>query len=384
MMKTHNQWLFEAPFISSEWPVYLDFEDELEGSVSAALYEGRGTLSRRQEEQIIRQAIQSGIRDENQLTNRVFSARYPKRRGRILTKSDPNYRQLSQEWLSIRNHLVLPALQSLPSKQPTLTPTTTPPLLDTESQPADKTLYVKIPLGGNSPAVSMTGIFIPSGYRVNSQVDLIVYLHGHDIRKCKKESLPCTPETISIKRYWNKAFYKHFAFREGVNASGKNVILVAPTLGPRSQEGWLTNPGGFDRYLNQVITALSTYGPYKSMQQPLTMGNIILACHSGGGRVMRLLVSLSDRAVSKVRECWGFDCLYGKAIDDSWLKWAKDNPRVTLYIHYGNGGTGISSEKLRDKLPNICIQGDFNLEHNFVPITHWKNRLQAALFLRNR
>jgi len=436
MMKTHNQWLFEAPIVSSEhqqWPVYLNFEDELEGSVSSVLYEDRGPLSRGQEALIIRQAIQAGIRDENELTNRVFSARYPKRKGRM-TKSDPNFRQLSQECLSIRNNLVRPALQSAPSRQPTLTPTATPTLLDTKSQPEGTTLYVKIPLGGEKPAQPMTGIFIPSSYRINSQVDLIIYLHGYhtddvvegkaSVRGCyPSKSLPsnkyCYPSNLTINQYWNKATYPFFALREGVNASGKNAILIAPTLGPLSQTGNLVNPGGFDAYLDQVMASLSAYGPYQGRQFP-RVSNIILACHSGGGLPMRKIALSKERYAANIRECWGFDCTYNSGDAAGWSNWVKaDPPSRKVYIYYirqcllqdptqprkkwkaarcpsspsgcaknpktpmagGIECTGTTFEAMKlacFKLPNICVGVSKTGDHNKVPITYWEDRIKES------
>ncbi len=58
----------------------------------------------------IRTAIQRGVRDENRLTDLVFNARHPERRGQRL---QPHEQQLMREWLDIRNRLVRPALRAL-------------------------------------------------------------------------------------------------------------------------------------------------------------------------------------------------------------------------------------------------------------------------------
>lgn len=72
----------------------------------------------------LRLAIAGGQRDENQLTNMLFFARHPERNGRALDRNDPNFQQLSQEWLQIRDQLVRPALtaprESLPDETVTL------------------------------------------------------------------------------------------------------------------------------------------------------------------------------------------------------------------------------------------------------------------------
>jgi hypothetical protein len=128
-----------------------------------------------------------------------------------------------------------------------------PSLIKREDLPPAYTMYVNILLGGEAPARAMTGIFVPPRYKPQPQVDLVVYLHGY-----KNSYSP----TTSIDGYWNTRHLPHFPLREGLNSSGKNLLLVAPTLGPRSQAGRLTHPGGFDRYLGQVMTALKQYGPY--------------------------------------------------------------------------------------------------------------------------
>jgi hypothetical protein len=56
----------------------------------------------------IHQAIANGTRDENQLTDAIFNARHPERRGQHL---QVNERQLIREWLDIRDNIVRPALR---------------------------------------------------------------------------------------------------------------------------------------------------------------------------------------------------------------------------------------------------------------------------------
>jgi hypothetical protein len=251
----------------------------------------------------------------------------------------------------------------------------TPPLIQTETSPLDHTLYVDIPLGGESPAKPMTGIFIPANYRWRRKNDVILYLRGHHKSNPRQ----------TIKEYWNQQKSPHLAFREGINNSGKNVILIAPTLGPASQTGRLLSPGGFDRYLEQVLAALSTH-LFQSRRSP-DIGHIILACHSGGGYPMRQLASTRQRYTARIRECWGFDCLYNRGDEQIWMDWAKQRPNAKLYVHYGNGGTAKRSENLKylaRNLPNIAVEGSTRLGHNLVPITHWRNRILSAPFLMSK
>src|SRR5262249_27039051 len=161
-----------------------------------------------------------------------------------------------------------------------------PSLIGQERTPPGQTLYVNIPLGAEGPARPMTGIFIPQSFRPTPKVDLIIYLHGIK---------PQNDLTLTVDRYWNRNHYPAWTLREGLNQSGKNFILVAPTLGPRSQTqtGWLAQPGGLDRYVDLALAALATYGPYQGWRPQL--GNLILACHSGGGLPMRQLAMGKNR-----------------------------------------------------------------------------------------
>ena len=203
-----------------------------------------------------------------------------------------------------------------------------------ETTPSGLTLYpdipLQIPLGS---AKSMIGIFVPEDYcNKQLQVDLIVYLHGHKLRSHKPE--------FSIDKYWG---LPEFLLREEVNKSKKNVILVAPTLGPKSEVGSLICPGGFDRFLDQVMTALKQPGGPYAGKTP-SIGNIILASHSGSVGAMRVIAMGTDASAAKVRECWAFDT---ENMGDSrnWAAWAK-SPRK-LYIHFRSGRPG---EELCKKL----------------------------------
>lgn len=270
---------------------------------------------------------------------------------------------------------------------------TVPTLLFTEPIPAGLTLYVKIPLGGEGPAQPITGIFIPPNYTVASRVDLILYLHGYHtspVIKGKKPAPGYTPVTLSIHQHWNATLYPYFALREGMSASGKNAILVAPTLGPKSQAGNLLKPGGLDTYLNQVMASLKTYGPHRHSQQVPTIVNIILACHSGGGYPMRQLALSKSAAASHIKECWGFDCTYNTGDDIGWARWAKLNSSSRLFIYYiANSQTAplatrLEAQAKRQKLSNVFVGKSSTRSHNKVPITYWKTRIQAASLLRNR
>lgn len=284
-----------------------------------------------------------------------------------------------------------------------------PTLISSESSPPDSTLYVDINLGCTKSApkaapvcpIPMTGIFIPQNYLPTDSVDLILFLQGyhtHNVIKRKAPSPGYFPSNLTINQYWNRTAYPFFALREEVNASAKNVILVAPTLGPRSQAGSLIKPGGFDAYLDQVMAALSAYGPYRKRQSP-SVGQIILACHSGGGLPMRQIALSKEKYAANIRECWGFDCTYNRDDDNDWATWAKTDPSRNLYIYYINidcpppkkpscstkaQAVSLQTRAKRQKLRNVSVNRSATGIHNEVPIRYFQSRINAAAFLQNR
>jgi hypothetical protein len=88
----------------------LEFSEELDelGAASA-------------DEQMVREAIARGERNENTLTDLIFHRRHPERGGRALSSTEPAYAALSTEWLSLRDSIVRPLLQA-PSAPGTSTP----------------------------------------------------------------------------------------------------------------------------------------------------------------------------------------------------------------------------------------------------------------------
>lgn len=260
-------------------------------------------------------------------------------------------------------------------------PAGVPQLIKSEGQPPQSTLYVNIPLGSEGAARPMTGIYIPENYHPQPGVDLILFLHGFKAGPDRRRPDP----GWTINQYWR---FPYRAFREGVHASHKSVILVSPTLGQFSEPGMLTAPGGFDRYIDQVMAALATYGPYMSRRP--AVGNIILAAHSGGGSPMTLIALANQRYTSLIRECWAFDSMYGGS--SVWADWAAKNPQARLYNYYRqtrdkNGrpnGTWPASDALeRRNLPNVittALRPEI-IAHDQVPIQYWRTRIDGASFL---
>ena len=271
--------------------------------------------------------------------------------------------------------------------RPPSSPSTAPTLITPKwmgSKPPGTTIYVNIPLGSEEPGTTpMTGLFLPDGYRTQQKVDILLYLHGY-------KRAPGQPNNSwSVDWYWQNG--RIGAFREELNNSSKNVVLVMPTLSRISDPGWLVRPGGLDRYLDMVMAALQAHGPYRGKQA--MVGNIILAGHSGAGLSMRELPLSNPQYSSHIRECWCFDCMYNSGDAGKWSQWARQNPRNTrLYNYYISNAktehnTIRESENLQGKkLPNVITvpltPRDMSL-HHWVPIKYWRNRIVQAPFLHN-
>jgi hypothetical protein len=256
-----------------------------------------------------------------------------------------------------------------------------PKLIKQEAIPTGTTLYVEIDLQIvdklKITAPPTTGIFIPDKFVTGAAADLIVYLHGFKAEAIQRQG---------IDQYWNSQRFPYGALREGVNASARNVILVAPTLGSRAETGRLIAPGELDAYIDQVLAALHAYGPHRQRGSAPALGNLILACHSGGGLPMRQLAGGRSRALAQIRECWGFDCTYNRGDDIFWAGWAQARPNAKVYIYYIPGSqTAPLAEGLRDRrAANAIVLPSRENRHNYVPIAHWRERVEGASFLVTR
>jgi hypothetical protein len=251
-----------------------------------------------------------------------------------------------------------------------------PPLLKTDNAVSTATYFVTIDLHAHAQTKPITGIFVPDHYRVTrpATADIILWLMGH-------HSTAGYPPTLTIDQYWVN--YPHFRFREFVNAGGKNVILVAPSLGPSSETGKLTGKDGLSWFLDQVLESLEAYGPFQTFP---SLGNLIIACHSGGGWPMRQIANSSQTYVTNIKQLWGFDCLYNRGDEQAWMTWAQQNGKKMLFIRYGDGGTAAKSINLQTMAvnqSNIDVDGKTYTHHNDVPKTYWYDFLSSASFLLN-
>jgi hypothetical protein len=284
---------------------------------------------------------------------------------------------------------------------------TTPPLMS---------LYLPIPLGVPGVETQLTGVFVPDNYRVGKTIDLVVFLRGYDIKRPKTAT--------SVGEYWNSpqhAILKSFMLREEINRSGKNVILAVPTLGPFAEVGKLKDDGGIQEFLGCILDGLWRSGPHVGLANRPTIRHLVLAAHSGGGVPLRRLAKVvgdDDVFKEKMKECWGFDSIYGIKDKDAefWSDWAKGHAgtKVTMFYIFTEKDVGkdpklpvspsnpldhreptgttfpaLELERLAraQMLVNVTVVRETKastLNHNDVPRTHLADLLKAAPYLEDR
>jgi len=248
-----------------------------------------------------------------------------------------------------------------------------------ERTPAALTQIVKIPLRPVSTPEwrQWSAVYFPPAVDRNSrEIDVILYLHGH------RTTVPGNRRSI-----WDYLKSKYWPLREHLAASGKAAVLIAPTLGPKSEAAGLREPGGLDRYLDAALAATASY--WSSGVAP-AIRNIVLAGHSGAGVPMRALALSGNRYAALIKEVWGFDSTYsiaGNADSNGWAAWARAHPQSQLFIYYLRNPSPRSTQpqavKLRKlPLPNVSVIESNAKTHYWVPIQHWGERLAGSPYLR--
>jgi hypothetical protein len=174
-----------------------------------------------------------------------------------------------------------------------------------------------------------TGVYLPPKHvSTKNALDVVLWLHGWYVKDHKQ------------------LFHSDEArLREQVLNSSKDAVLIAPFLGQkfkREDTGYdltdLKRAKWGEHYLNEMLTALARF-QNPSFPPVLDVKTLTIACHSGGGVGMRYLVGTLGKYQPKLKECWGFDCLYGAdaSPDDAtfWYQWMSGKEARPLHIVYG-------------------------------------------------
>lgn len=142
------------------------------------------------------------------------------------------------------------------------------------------------------------------GFKFPDKINVILYFHGHK-----------AGEFSTINEYWSGNLH-NIRLREDINATRKQVVLIAPTLGAKpgsginADMGIFANAGGVDVFLAEAVKWIGKYVPqYVAKKKNPEIGHIVLAGHSGAGGILSQQVKAMR---SPICEVWGFDTMYGQ------------------------------------------------------------------------
>ncbi len=164
-------------------------------------------------------------------------------------------------------------------------------------------------------------VFLPKGMPRDGAIDCIVHFHGWH-----------NNVTNVLSRY---------ELIEQLGESGRGAMLIIPQ-GPRNAPdsfgGKLEDPGGFAKFLDEVVVALRKTNRLGSNQ----LGKIILSGHSGGYQVISSILAQESE---RIREVWLFDGLYARS--EKFSGWFQSRPDIRFVnIYTANGGTKAMTESL--------------------------------------
>ena len=171
---------------------------------------------------------------------------------------------------------------------------------------------------------SSVAIFIPKGFREADKIDFVVHFHGW------KNNV--------------KGVLGQYQLVEQLMASGRNAVLVVPQGpydAPDSFGGKLEDPGGFSRFMADVMQTLRQASGLQ--KKDFALGQIVLSGHSGGYEVISAILDhggLTDH----VKEVWLFDALYAQT--DKFLAWIDKQQGRFIDIYTEHGGTKARTEEL--------------------------------------
>jgi hypothetical protein len=228
--------------------------------------------------------------------------------------------------------------------------------MKTETDPPKLTLYFDDLDLKNDSKTQLTGVFFPEKYQPSDKLKVLLYLHGHD-------QPPIDQHWVSQPK---KKPPEVYLLREELNASKKNLVLVAPTLGPTSGAGLLVT-SGVNWFLKEVLNRLKANAPPElKIGETTAVTDVYVMAHSGGGVPMLALADAipTDGAGNLIREFWGFDCLYAPqghhpvAYTDygqldpfdpepKWLNWAFAHQGIPFFMHWATDEPKIRALNLK-------------------------------------
>ncbi len=173
---------------------------------------------------------------------------------------------------------------------------------------------------------STVAVFIPDGFRPQTEVDLIIHFHG----------------------WYNNvdSVLRQFSLCEQLTASGKQALLVVPQ-GPRNAPdsfgGKLEEENGFSDFVEELLESVAPYAG----QRNLAPRTIILSGHSGAYRVISFILQKGG-LTPHIREVYLFDALYGQT--EKYTHWIEHSSGKFFLVTTEDGGTKGETENLKGDL----------------------------------
>lgn len=210
----------------------------------------------------------------------------------------------------------------------------------------DKTAYLNIDLkvspAGGTVAAPMTAVFAPDPTRLSGEVNVLLWFHGDKNYWQANGQNGVNFSGQSIQYYLNGP--PMCRLREFILKTGKNFLLVVPTLNDRTgggnghPAGLLWEQSDARAYLQQALNGANKYLGVKGTK----LGNVVLAAHSGGGHIQaRMAGNFAGHPFDRMNEVWCFDSTYWG--DGPLQKWAeKGHGNAKLFV-YSTGGSGTGN-----------------------------------------
>jgi hypothetical protein len=216
----------------------------------------------------------------------------------------------------------------------------------TAATPTYDLLFIDQRLGGVTPAGPHCAVICPRGLTpAGGELDMILYLHGW-------RSTCGGAADHTMREMLRHDYFK--SIPSTVGDSGKNVVLVAPTLGPKGEVG------SDDEFLPaepwQLLDAARARVQAGFRRTTLKPGKVILAGHSGAGPRILALLNRRDAELSRVIAVWAIDSFYGGTT--RWRNAIEANPGITWTIVPSNGsdvdayGRAINDAQSTNRLNN--------------------------------
>ncbi len=206
----------------------------------------------------------------------------------------------------------------------------------------------------------------------NSQLNLVLWFHGFYVTELK--------EIFHLYKDNNPDKNGDCRLRQSVHDAKQDLVLVAPFLGfvpykpseterkaaitPEAKEKVDKHVQAFQAgakkykdveinlgegnncylYLQEILEAIGNYRDKSKAKAP-TLGNLYLACHSGGGEGMIDVLCSLGAYTDNLKECWGFDCIYST----SYASAAASHQTINFYLYFGRGSSFTSAYDLYAK-----------------------------------